>query len=88
MEWNTSILMKKSYVHIKIILLVMVDPHIAKMYPMFLMIPMVLLLGRFTSIGPVMMYGCVKLIDLIKVVIFHFWLKKERWLRNLTGVAE
>ena len=55
---------------------------------LFLMIPMVLLLGRFTSIGPVMMYGCVKLIDLIKVVVFHFWLKKERWLRNLTGVAE
>ena len=29
----------------------------------------------------------VSLIDLAKVVIFHFWLKKERWLRNLTAEA-
>ena len=36
-------------------------------------------------IGPVGMYGCVKLIDLIKVAVFHVWLKKERWLKNLTG---
>ena len=28
-----------------------------------------------------------KLIDLVKVMIFHFWLKKERWLRNLTAEA-
>lgn len=47
---------------------------------------MVILLGKFTMIGPVGMYGCVKLIDLIKVVIFHIWLKKERWLKNLTGM--
>ena len=52
---------------------------------LFVMIPMVLVLGRYTSIGPVSMYGCVKLIDLIKVAVFHVWLKKERWLKNLTG---
>ena len=23
--------------------------------------------------------------DLIKVAVFHIWLKKERWLKNLTG---
>ena len=23
--------------------------------------------------------------DLIKVAVFHVWLKKERWLKNLTG---
>ena len=34
-----------------------------------------------------MMYACVKVIDLMKVVIFHFWLKRERWLKNLTKVA-
>ena len=54
---------------------------------LFVMIPMVLLLGKYTLIGPVMMYACVKVIDLMKVVIFHFWLKKERWLKNLTTVA-
>ena len=54
---------------------------------LFVMIPMVLLLGKYTLIGPVMMYACVKVIDLMKVVIFHFWLKKERWLKNLTKVA-
>ena len=53
---------------------------------LFVMIPMVILLGKYTMIGPVGMYGCVKLIDLIKVVIFHIWLKKERWLKNLTGM--
>ena len=52
---------------------------------LFVMIPMVILLGRYTVIGPVGMYGCVKLIDLIKVAVFHVWLKKERWLTNLTG---
>ena len=54
---------------------------------LFVMIPMVLLLGKYTLIGPVMMYACVKVIDLMKVVIFHFWLKRERWLKNLTTVA-
>ena len=53
---------------------------------LLVMIPMVILLGKFTMIGPVGMYGCVKLIDLIKVVVFHIWLKKERWLKNLTGM--
>ena len=51
---------------------------------LFVMIPMVILLGRYTDIGPVTMYCGVKLIDLVKVVIFHIWLKKERWLKNLT----
>ena len=55
---------------------------------LFIMIPMVFILGIYTAIGPVMMYACVKLIDLIKVAIFHFWLKKERWLKNLTVAGE
>ena len=50
----------------------------------FVMIPMVFLLGIYTGIGPVMMYLSVKLLDLVKVVVFHIWLKKERWLKNLT----
>ncbi|MCR5762443.1 MAG: MATE family efflux transporter [Treponema sp.] len=53
------------------------------MITIFVMIPMVFLLGIFTQIGPVMMYLYVKLLDFIKVVVFHIWLKKERWLKNL-----
>ncbi len=49
-----------------------------------IMLPMLLLLGKYTAIGPVMMYFCVKLLDFVKIVIFHFWMKKERWLNNLT----
>ena len=49
-----------------------------------IMIPMAVLLGIFTDIGPVIMYLYIKLLDFVKVVIFHIWLKKERWLRNLT----
>ena len=49
------------------------------------MLPMLFLLARYTDIGPVQMYLCVKLLDIVKTVIFHFWLKKERWLNNLAG---
>ncbi len=48
------------------------------------MLPMLFVLGRYTDIGPVQMYLCVKLLDVIKIGIFHFWLKKEHWLKNLT----
>ena len=50
----------------------------------FLMLPLVFSLGLLTGIGPVMMYMCVKLLDFLKLIVFHIWLKKERWLRNLT----
>ncbi|SDA17436.1 putative efflux protein, MATE family [Ruminococcus sp. YE71] len=48
------------------------------------MMPMLFALGLLTNIGPVLMYLFLKLLDVVKVVIFHFWLKKERWLKNLT----
>ncbi len=48
------------------------------------MLPTLFVLGRFTDIGPVQMYLCVKLLDIVRILIFHFWLKKERWLNNLT----
>ncbi len=48
------------------------------------MLPMLFVLGRYTDIGPVQMYLCVKILDIIKIWIFHIWLKKERWLNNLT----
>ena len=47
------------------------------------MLPMLFLLARYTDIGPVQMYLCVKLLDIGRTLIFHFWLKKERWLNNL-----
>ena len=42
------------------------------------------LLIFFTQLGPVAMYAIVKLSDFAKVLIAHFWLKKNRWLMNLT----
>jgi Na+-driven multidrug efflux pump len=50
----------------------------------FVMTPMVFALALLTDVGPVVLYCGVKLVDVIKVVVFHFWLKKERWLKNLT----
>ena len=42
------------------------------------------LLIFFTQLGPVAMYAIVKLSDFAKALIAHFWLKKNRWLMNLT----
>lgn len=42
------------------------------------------ILTFFTKLGPIAMYAIVKLSDVIKAVVGHFWLKKERWLVNLT----
>ena len=42
------------------------------------------LLIFFTRLGPVAMYAIVKLSDFAKALIAHFWLKKNRWLVNLT----
>ena len=53
------------------------------MLTIFVMIPLVFVLAIFTSVGPVTMYLGVKVVDFIKIVVFHFWLKKERWLKNL-----
>ncbi|MCR4780635.1 MAG: MATE family efflux transporter [Ruminiclostridium sp.] len=55
---------------------------------LIIMIPMVFILGFCTDIGPVEMYFAVKLLDLVKIVIFHFWLKRELWLKNLTVTTE
>jgi len=50
----------------------------------FVMLPMLFIIGFLTDTGPVMMYMYVKLLDLAKIIVFHIWLKKERWLKNLT----
>ncbi len=42
------------------------------------------LLTFCTQLGPVAMYAIVKLSDFAKASIAYFWLKKDRWLVNLT----
>ena len=49
-----------------------------------LVIPGMFALTYLTDIGPVGMYTIIKLTDFIKITIAHFWLKKERWVKNLT----
>lgn len=51
---------------------------------LLVMLPLVFILALRTNVGPVVLYCGVKLVDAVKLVIFHFWLKKERWLKNLT----
>ena len=53
------------------------------MLTIVVMIPMVFIIAIFTDAGPVTMYLGVKILDFIKVIVFHFWLKRERWLKNL-----
>jgi putative MATE family efflux protein len=48
-----------------------------------LFIPGAFALALLTPIGPVVMYGLVKLTDFAKWFIAYRWLKKERWVRNL-----
>ena len=51
---------------------------------LLVVIPGILLLARLTNWGPVLMYGVSKLTDIVKIVIAHLWLKKEKWVKNLT----
>ena len=50
-------------------------------------IPGLLLLARWTDWGPVLMYGVLKLTDIVKIIVAHLWLKKEKWVKNLTAQA-
>ena len=51
---------------------------------LLVVIPGILLLANVTNWGPVLMYGVLKLTDFVKIVTAHLWLKKEKWLKNLT----
>lgn len=48
-----------------------------------LVLPGMFIMANFTSLGPVLMYTIIKLSDLLKIIIAHFWLKKEKWVKNL-----
>lgn len=50
----------------------------------FVMFPLLFVLGYLTDVGPVMLYFLIRLLDIVKIIVFHIWLKKERWLKNLT----
>lgn len=49
-----------------------------------IMIPMLFLMATFTKWSPITMYLVVKLLDVVKIMIAHFELKKERWVVNLS----
>ena len=51
----------------------------------FMVIPGMVLLTKLTSLGPVALYGIIKLTDAAKITGCAIGLKKERWVRNLTG---
>ena len=51
-----------------------------------LFVPGAVTLSLLTSIPPVPMFALLKLTDIIKFFIIRRFLRKERWVRNLTGV--
>ena len=44
----------------------------------------IIILTFFTKLNPIQMFAIVKLSDVPKTLVAYFWLKKERWLVNLT----
>jgi Na+-driven multidrug efflux pump len=46
-------------------------------------IPAAILISRFTTWGPVALFGVAKLSDFPKALVAAWWLKKERWVKNL-----
>jgi putative MATE family efflux protein len=49
-----------------------------------LFIPGAFILALGTSLHPVIMFGVLKLTDIVKIFIARHFLNKERWVRNLT----
>lgn len=51
---------------------------------LFIVIPGMFLMTFLTPIGPVGMYMIIKMSDFPKIIVANIWLKKEKWLKNLT----
>jgi putative MATE family efflux protein len=51
---------------------------------LFVFLPGLFILARFTPLGPVAMFAMLKLTDFLKIGIASWQLKKDRWVRNLT----
>jgi len=49
-----------------------------------LFVPGAFLLTLGTTMGPVPMFAIIKITDVVKYLIARWYLKKERWVRNLT----
>ena len=49
-----------------------------------LFIPGAVILSFFTSMAPVPMFALLKLSDIVKVFMCRYFLKKERWVKNLS----
>ncbi|MDR0709892.1 MAG: MATE family efflux transporter [Spirochaetaceae bacterium] len=50
-----------------------------------LFVPGAFILALGTSLHPVIMFGVLKLTDIVKFLIARHLLRKEKWVRNLTG---
>jgi putative MATE family efflux protein len=51
-----------------------------------LFLPLLFSLALLTPIHPVALFICAKSTDFVKAAVAEWWLKKERWLKNLTGI--
>jgi Na+-driven multidrug efflux pump len=49
-----------------------------------LFVPGAFILTLGTNMGPVLMFGIIKITDVVKYLIARWYLKKERWVKNLT----
>lgn len=54
----------------------------------FINVPLMFILALTTDIGPVALYSCVRALDMGKIFVFEWWLRKEKWLRNLAEPGE
>ena len=52
-------------------------------FTIFVIIPGIFFVAKYTAVGPVIMYMMTKIVDIPKIIIAHFWLKKEKWVKNL-----
>jgi Na+-driven multidrug efflux pump len=50
----------------------------------FVFLPLTFILAFFTALPPVALFACVKSSDILKTAVAAWWLRKERWVRNLT----
>jgi len=50
----------------------------------FLFAPAAFILSFLTTVAPVPMFAILKIADIVKIFICRYFLRKERWVRNLT----
>jgi putative MATE family efflux protein len=48
-----------------------------------LFVPAAFAIAAWTTLGPVLLFGLAKLSDIVKAAVAFWWLRKERWVRNL-----